>query len=294
MSGRAVPLVLILCGPALPLAAQGFDYEGGLSLASGTYFFTERTTSWSLYTGLAWERNRVTLRASLPIHLQNTTLVALGHGATLPTGGSSSGVVGDTGAARNKRHLRTHEGMPAVTTGHARGRLEVPASAVTGYQAAVGDPIAQLRWRALDRLRTRVSVSLTAKMPVADTASFGTGQWDFGSSVAMSQTLGSSFLLGLDLSYWKLGDLSTLDFHDPVYGTASLSYLQRNGWGGGLTGSAGTSSLTGYSGPVSVGGFIARAFPRGTWTAGVAAGLSETAPDFMLILNWTLDVVRGV
>ncbi|HEU5303994.1 MAG TPA: hypothetical protein VFU40_05065, partial [Gemmatimonadales bacterium] len=100
MSPRLLPLLLVLYGPALPLSAQGLYYEGGLSMARGTYIFTERTTSWSLATGFAFDRHAVTLRASLPVHLQNTTLVSLsGPGGGLPTGGSSSGTVADTGSA---------------------------------------------------------------------------------------------------------------------------------------------------------------------------------------------------
>jgi hypothetical protein len=99
-------------------------------------------------------------------------------------------------------------------------------------------------------------------------------------------------VLGLDLSYWKLGDLPTLDLRDPVYGVASLSYLGSNGWGGGIGGSAGTSSLDGYSGPASAGGFITRMSRWGGWTVGAALGLSETTPDFILSLNWKVAVIK--
>ncbi len=292
MSCGAV-LVLALYGPALPLAAQGFQYEGGLSVASGTYIFTERTTSWSLFTGFALDMHPLTLRASLPVHLQNTTLVSLsGPGGGLPTGGSSNGAVADTGAAR-KRRSGGGDGMLAATASSAVGGVEVPSTAVTGYDAAIGDPTAQLAWRVLDGYRTALSVSLLAKAPVADTGSFGTGQWDVGSSVAISQALGSRGMLGLDLTYWKLGDLSTFDFRDPVYGSASLSYLTPNGWGGGLSLSAGSSSLEGYDAPVWVGGYLSRGFWGNSWAMGGTVGLSETTPDFTVGLTWKVRVSAG-
>jgi len=294
MNGRAVPLVLALFGPALPLAAQGFQYEGGLSVASGTYIFTERTTSWSLFTGFAVDKDRVTLRASLPVHVQNTTLVSLsGPGGRLPTGGSSSGVVADSGAARKGRS-GGGDGMRAVRAQAAMGEVEVPSSAVTGYEASVGDPTAQLAWRALNGQRTGLSVSLLAKVPVADTGSFGTGQWDVGSSIAVSQALRGRGRLGLDLTYWKLGDLSTLDFRDPVYGSASVSYLKPNAWGVEINLSAGTSSLDGYNGPIWVGGSIARVSRRGSWAMGGTVGLSETTPDFTVSLTWKVDLIAGL
>ena len=294
MNGRAVPLVLALYGPALSLAAQGLQYEGGLSVASGTYIFTERTTSWSLFTGFAVDKDRVTLRASLPVHVQNTTLVSLsGPGGRLPTGGSSSGVVADSGAARKGRS-GGGDGMRAVRAQAAMGEVEVPSSAVTGYEASVGDPTAQLAWRALNGQRTGLSVSLLAKVPVADTGSFGTGQWDVGSSIAVSQALRGQGRLGLDLTYWKLGDLSTLDFRDPVYGSASVSYLKPNAWGGEISLSAGTSSLDGYNGPIWVGGSIARVSRRGSWAMGGAVGLSETTPDFTVSLTWKVNLIAGL
>lgn len=293
MTVRAVPLVLALMGPALPLAAQGLYYEGGLAVARGAYIFTERTTSWSLFTGLAFDKNRVTLHASLPVHLQNTTLVSLsGPGGRLPTGGSSSGVVADSGAAR-KRRSEGGDGLRA--SGQAgMGRVEVPSSAVTGYEASVGDPTAELAWRALDGQRTGLSVSLLAKVPVADTASFGTGQWDVGSSIAVSQALGGWGRLGLDVTHWKLGDLSSLDLRDPVYGSASVSYLKQNAWLGEISLSAGTSTLDGYDGPIWIGGSIAQVSRRGSWAMGGAVGLSETTPDFTLNLRWKVNLIAGL
>lgn len=287
MKRQALPLVLALYGPTLPLAAQGLHYDGGLSVASGAYIFTERTTSWSLFTGFTLERARVTLRASVPLHLQNTTLVSLsGPGGRLPTGGSSSTAVSDTGTARNRRSGAGGGMQPAA------GRVEVPSTAVRGYEAAIGDPTGELAWRAIDRRRTALSVSLMAKIPLADTASFGTGEWDFGSSVALSQNLGTRGLLGLNLTYWKLGDLSTLNFRDPLYGSGSFSYIGPNGWGGGLSLSAGTSSLDGYNAPVWVAGSVLRVSHGGSWAAGAALGLSETTPDFALTVTWKVRVVR--
>lgn len=289
MRRQALLLVLALHSPTLPLAAQGLHYDGGLSVASGAYIFTERTTSWSLFTGLTLDQGRFTFRASLPVHLQNTTLVSLsGPGGGLPTGGPSSGTVSDSGAAR-----KGHPGTGGVIHPSARaGRVEVPSTAVTGYEAAFGDPTGELAWRAIERDRTVLSVALMTKIPMADTATFGTGEWDIGSSAALSQALGRGGMLGLNLSYWRLGDLSTLDFRDPVYGSASFSYLGTNGWGGGLTVSAGTPSLDGYSGPVWVGGSVLRVSAGESWSVAGAAGLSETTPDFTLSLTWKVRLAR--
>lgn len=287
MSRRALSLVLGLYAPALPLGAQGLSYEGGVFLSSGRYIFTERTTSWSFLTGLTLDHGRLSVRTSLPVHLQNTSLVSLsGPGGRMPSGGPSSGLVADTGAAR-KRHSGTDGGHTSATA----SRVAAPPSAVTGYEAAIGDPTAEVAWRPVVRQRTTVTLSLMTKVPVADTASFGTGEWDLATSVAVSQTLGRRGIVGLNLTYWKLGDLPTLDFRDPVYGSGSFSYLAPNGWGGGLTISAGTSSLSGYSGPVWAGGSILRVSRVGSWVLAGAVGLSETTPDLTVSLTWKLAVI---
>jgi hypothetical protein len=93
-------------------------------------------------------------------------------------------------------------------------RVEVPASAVTGFEAALGDPTVSLTLAAWRRGGSAVSLSATAKLPLTDTTQFGTGEWDVGGTVSWSQ-LGGRALLGLDASYWHLGDLPELDLRDP-------------------------------------------------------------------------------
>ncbi|HEU5304209.1 MAG TPA: hypothetical protein VFU40_06145, partial [Gemmatimonadales bacterium] len=129
-------------------------------------------------------------------------------------------------------------------------------------------------------------------VPVADTGSFGTGQWDVGSNVTLSQGLGRRGMLGLDLTYWKLGDLSTLDFRDPIYGSATVSYQRPDGWGGGFSLSAGSSALEGYDGPVWAGAFVSRASWGSWWTMGGTVGLSESTPDFTVGLTWRVRVLQ--
>jgi len=292
---RAAVVLAAALGPA-PLAAQGLSYEGGLSLATGTYIFAERTTSWSLSSGLAATRGPVTLRASVPIYLQNTTLVSLsGPGGGLPTGGSSSDAVADSAAARKRRQDGGGgQGGMAMARGIAGdGSVEVPASAVTGYTTAVGDPTAQLAWRALGGSDLVVTVSALAKAPLADTATFGTGEWDVGAGLSAGQRVGRQLLIGLDLTYWRIGDMATLDFRDPLSGTASVAYLGRNRWGGGLSVTAATPTLDGYDGPAWVSGFLQRSSARAGWGLTAAVGLTETTSDFSLGFSWRVRLLPG-
>lgn len=289
----AVLVVLTALGPA-PLAAQGLYYEGGLSVASGTYIFAQRTTSWASSTGIAVGSPRVTFRASIPVYHQNTTLVSLwGPGGGLPTGGSSSGAVADSGAARKGREDGGGGRQTPMGLAAASSSVEVPASAVTGYETALGDPTMQIAWRAIERAGTRVTAGVLAKVPVADTATFGTGEWDAGAGVAVSRWINPSLVVGLDATYWHLGDMPTLAFRDPVSGTASITYYGPGGWGGGLSVSASTTALDGYDGPAWVGAHLLQSSDRGGWGLSAAVGLTETTPDMSVGLSWRVRLTGG-
>jgi hypothetical protein len=85
--GRAAILaVAIPLAPLVPLRAQGIAYEGGIAVTTGKYFYTTRTTSWTIATGLAYRRGRFTFRATLPVYVQNSSLVR----------GSGAGMFGAT------------------------------------------------------------------------------------------------------------------------------------------------------------------------------------------------------
>ena len=293
MTGRAAALLVVALGSALPLAAQSLHYEGGLSVATGRYIFAERTTSWSLATGLALGSGPVTVRMTWPVYLQNSTLISIsGPAGSMPTGGSSSGAVADSGAARKGREDGQGGGGQRMGISASRAEVEVPGSAVTDYALAVGDPTAQLTWRALDGRSTAAWVSLQAKAPVADTATFGTGQWDVGGAIGVSRRLGTRAMAGLEVAYWHLGDLEALDFSDPVYGTATLTYLGASGWGGGLSLTGGTAALEGYDGAAWVGLHLSRSAGAASWGLTGSIGLTETTPDLTLGLSWRVPLRR--
>lgn len=289
MNRRAVVTLLAALGPA-PLAAQGLLYEGGLSVSTGTYIFAPRTTSGVVATGIALGNSRITVRASMPVYFQNTTLISLsGPGGRLPTGGSSSGAVADSGAARKGRG----SGGDRVGLMLAAAGVDVPSSAATGYDAAVGDPTMQVTWRAIDAGGTSVSASALAKAPVADTTTFGTGAWDFGIAMGIARWLGRSLVVGLDATYWRLGDMPTLAFRDPVSGSASVTYYGSPTWGAGLSASGSTSAMDGYDGPAWIGAHLVHGSGPRRWGVNAAVGLSETAPDVSVGLTWSVRLTGG-
>lgn len=275
------PVALLLLAPG-PLAAQGIRLDAGLGVSSGTYLFEERTTTWSLSGGVALELGGFILRGSLPVYLQNSTLISGSGVGRIPTGGSSSGTVADSGAERRGREhpLLSH------------GAVEVPASATVDYRAALGDPILSLTWWTRGAGRTSLAIGAAVKAPAADTATFGTGQWDAGVTAGMSRALGGRLLAGLDLAYWRLGDLEELELRDPLYATASLGYLGSGGWGGTLLVSGGTTVLQGYDPPITLGAGLHRLAGAQSWSLLSTVGLTETAPDFALGVRWETRLSR--
>jgi len=288
-------LLLLLPG-ATPGAGQTLAYEGSLSLTTGTYLFSERTTSLGLTTGLALGAGPVTFRVSLPVWLQNSTVVSAsvpglpgtgvptgpGSGGA-PTGGSSSGTVGDSGRGKGGRGGGGGSGM-------LYSRVDVPASSFTDYQFAMGDPLGSLSLRLLQTGRVSFSVTGLAKAPVADTSGFGTGEWDLGIAAGSTLGLGGRTLLGLDAAWWRLGDMPGLDFRNPVSGTLSLTHLVRSGWGLTLFASGSTAAIEGFDPPVMVGGGFARIREGSAWGLQAGAGLTETTADLSLALYWRLGI----
>jgi hypothetical protein len=289
MTPRGGLVVLALLVPAGPLPAQRASYEGSLSAATGRYIFTERTTSAALTTGVSVTLGSLTVRASVPIWWQNSVLVSGSAGGPIPSGGGGarSREVSDSGAARRRRGGGTGMSV-AMARGSGPGPIDIPTEGE--FRTALGDPLASLSFRVTEGRLATFSLGLGAKIPVADTGGFGTGRWDVGASASLSLTAAPRTVVGLDLSYWHLGDLATLDFRDPVAAGVGISRLFGSGWGAMLTGSLSTTALAGFAGPASVGGGVTRFGRRSAWGVNLAVGLSETSPDLSGGLTWRIGL----
>jgi hypothetical protein len=266
---KALWTIALLAVP-LPLAAQSLAYEGGLSVTTGRYFFDTRTTSVALSTGLALTAGRLTFRVGVPVLTQNTELVTTSGFGGMPTGGPISGMVSDSGRRGGRR---------------GGGGMSVPSFAAPGYAVALGDPIALLTAQVVDARRTGVTLGVGVKAPVADTTSYGTGQWDAGVSLGLTLHPTLRTLVSLDASYWHLGDLPALDFRDPVFGTLSVGRVFA-GWGASLGVSGGSSALPGYAAPVSVSAAFHRLSAATLWGVTATVGLTETVPEVAVSASW--------
>ena len=281
--------LLIAAGP---VSSQTVDYEGGVSLMRGAFVFADPTTSWALSTGLSLSADRLFARVTLPVYYQNSALVAGSGAGRIPTGGSSSGAVADSG--------RTHQGgggdgggMRLRSTGAPHGGpVEVPPSAHDDYTVIAGDPVAQLGWRLVTRPGVLVNTSISAKAPVTDTTAAGTGEWDVGVSLGVGRSIGTWGGVTLEASYWRLGDMPTLELRDPLQGSVGVFAFLGEGWAGGATVAASTTILEGYDPPVSAGITLSRVSAQRTIGVSAGVGLTETSPQFFAGLSWSFRIAE--
>jgi hypothetical protein len=243
-----------------------------VSVATGNYIFSTRTTSVTIATGIAYTVGRLTLRAGLPVFVQNTSLLAgLGAGM-MPSGGGSGRNVGGGG-------------MGGGMMGGGSG------TGMAHYRAAAGDLILQVGWRLVNQTGTGVTLSAAAKIPVTDTTAYGTGQWDLGGTLSLTHRSTGKVFLGLDISYWHLGDLPQLNFRDPILGTATVSRLFPTAWAGSLFLTGATAALRGYQAPVSIGAGVTHVGNRSVmWGFLANIGLTETAPQFSIGASWRVGL----
>lgn len=284
---RWVPVVLGLA-TAGPLPAQTLHYEGSAGLTTGTYIFTTRTSSWSIGTGAALGVGPLTFRASLPMFYQNTSLVAVAGPGYVPTGGSSGSAVSRGSSRRASLAAPLFDQAAEAQT----EPLATPTSAVTGYRWAAGDPFVGVTAMAPRLGPVGLIVGVTAKVPVTDTASAGTGAWDVGGSISLVAALGPRVLLGADAGYWFMGDAPTLVLENPVVFGGTVSVLAGGRWGLSAGVSGATATIAGY-GP-SVVAVVSALRLTGAGSVGISAtaGLTETAPDVGVMLTWRVGLVR--
>lgn len=301
-------IALVLLAP--PWEAQQLSYEGALSGSTGTYIFTERTNSFILSTGLYLKAGRLSFRGTLPVWLQNTTLVTSSGAGPMATGGPyDQAAVRDSGQARQQRKQggqgdgngpggnqgtggqgpggqRPGPILPAV----AGDPVPVTSESVTGYQFALADPTLNGSFRVIQGRRVWMSLGATVKFPLADTATVGSGEWDVGGNLSVSVLAGRRWTFGLDAAYWHLGDLDSLDLVDPLLGSLTAGALLSDHWAASFALTGSTTAITGFDPPVTVTAALSWLGRGASWGLSVGAGLTESAPDFTVGLIWSVPL----
>jgi hypothetical protein len=280
--------------PQSPLEGQSVRYSGALQYVTGSYVFDARSHSFSLSSGLTLDVGRFDASLSVPVILRNGGVLTTVGDQLLPTGGDGHGVVA---GRRSGDRIRTHGGGG---TGPGGGMHQEPDSTVNfrdAYEFRIGDPFLRVSSDIVgDRGRLR-SLRATGgvKVPVTDLDSgVGTGEWDYTLGASATVLLGSLFLMG-DAGYWWYGDLPDLELRNGVsWGAALAGFAFDRRVSLMATVSGSSRPIRTMDPPLNLG--VAAGFRlTGEWSgsAGVSAGLTESAADLALYLGWSRSLRDG-
>lgn len=265
-------------------SAQELVYRGSLQYSTGSYVFAERTHTVYLSSGLGLGAGPVRLDASVPLVLQNSTLVTRVAGEPLPTGGPDHQAVG------NREPGMTIPGRRVRGSGSGVDSVEFRDA----YRLELGDPTlygSMELHSGTGRIRS-ILLSAGVKAPVADLESgVGTGKWDFSAGTSLAASLGGFLVFG-DLSYWWLGDLPDLELRNGVgygFGLGHSILEGRASLLGTLTGSE--SAVATLDPPLSVSISVGGTLQGNRQVnAGISAGLTESSSDLGIYAGWSLPL----
>ncbi len=169
--------------------------------------------------------------------------------------------------------------------------VEGDLPAESEYSGSLADPVAQLFVSAHQGDRTAVGLSASVKIPVLEAGDFGTGRWDVGAGLSLSRFAGSGTLIGLDLGFWRLGDLPDLELQDTVTGTVTVGRPLGRLWTASASLSGARSAVAGYADPWWASLLVSHVSSRGIWGLTASFGLTDTAPDVTLGLLFRLKLM---
>lgn len=274
--------MLLEIGGAGNLVAQQLYYNGNMQLASGSYFFGERTQSFYVTNGFSINDLRYNASFSFPFVVQNSPWISYSGTGGIPTGGPQSESVGQ----------HTRQGM-GQGMGGRRQHIDLPDTA-SYNQSGFSDPSANMGYRIIGKDYGTTSVKLNAslKFPLADpTRGFGTGEWDVGWGGSVSQRINTWFISG-NLMYWHYGDMPDLELKNALnYGAGIGKSLAGGKWM--LLGSffGMTEIIEDVDPPLSAGLGIGRQIGgRTNFNANIYFGLSESSSDVAVGAGWQVKL----
>jgi hypothetical protein len=277
-----------------PLEGQSVRYSGALQYVTGSYVFDARSHFVSLSNALSLEGGGFDASLSIPVILRNGGVLTTVGDRLLPTGGEGHGVVA---GRRSGDRIRTHDGRGM---GPGEGMNQEPDSSVHlnhAFLVRVGDPFVRVSGEVLGdrgRLRSlRVTGGVKAPMNELDSG-VGTGEWDYTLGATATVLLGSLLLMG-DAGYWWYGDLPDLELRDGLaWGAALAGFAFDRRVSLMATVSGSSRPIRTMDPPLNLG--VAAGFRlTGEWrgSAGVSAGLTESAADLALFLGWSRELRDG-
>lgn len=291
-------LALAAVVPPLGVNAQELTYSGSVGVATGTYIFTDRTTTFTLLNALRWRWRPIELSVSLPVVTQNSTALTLIGGRPVPTGGPDHEAV---------RQRQPGQRIPTEPRGGA-GVRAVPADAANqvdgsgsvaasdAYETNIGDPVGGLALTVFEGMGVlrALAVQGFAKAPVADLESgIGTEEWDFGAGASATLAAGATLLIA-DATWWSYGDLPDLPLEDGLSWALSVGRLLGPSWSMLASVNGASRIVPTADAPVSLSvGASRRVGDRGSFSLGASVGLAESSPDFSAFLGWSARLTQS-
>lgn len=282
--------------------AQGVSYSGSLQYATGSYFFEETTESISFLNGFGWSGETFSVSFSVPFIYQNSPWISYGAAGYIPTGGPQHKAVRDSsrkgrgdgnGNGDGRRNM-----MNSVNEGNyyiQESQEDIPLPDTSSYsQSSLGDPsiYANFKLYTSEAKSTTIRLNSGLKLPFADPNSgFGTGEWDFGLGLSVSQRIQKFFLIA-DAMKWWFGDLPDLELKDPLaYSFGVGRSLAGGDWliNASLTGY--TEIIEDFDPPINLGfGLGYFVSDRVSLNSTISFGLSESSSDYSVGLGWNIKL----
>jgi len=279
------------------LAAQEVRYSGSLSYSSGRYFFEETTRSFTFGSTFSMGFGSLELSVNVPIVVQNGGLVSLVGGIPVPTGGDQSEVVGRQQSGRNQGSQGGGQGGggqsvidPLLLTSSVEESTDIVFR--DSYSAKVADPFFQgslTVYEGFGVVRS-LGVRLGIKPPIVGLDSgVGTGEWDLGAGSTVVLGVGDNLIFG-DLGFWRYGDIQGLKLTDGFSYAGGFSRSLLGNRASMMVTLAGAQALIPSSeSPLSAALGLGYFLGSGRMiNVSIAAGLSETSPDWSVTLGWSL------
>jgi len=301
--GRALAIVIALA-PASHAAAQ-VTYTGSLRTATGTYLFTERTTSVYFLSAVDGEKGPFRVSGSVPLIYQSTPWLSYGT-VPIPSGGRQSGSVADqirqsraggsgttgSGTGSGSGAGSGPAGLMAQTAPASSTVVILPIETVVG-RTGVGDPTFRAGYRLTSPYsNTAVRLHGAYKPGLASVEQgFGTGASDYGAGATLAHLIGRHQLSG-SFEAWSLGDMPDMTLNTTLsYRVAYDAYLSSNLWSVSGAFAGWTAVQDGVDPPRDISVGVARYFGASRRSLGATAsfGLSDSSPDVVVSLDWRVQ-----
>jgi hypothetical protein len=281
VSYRGAILCFIFLLAGMGVKAQGVRYNGGISYLTGSYYFGEKTGTLYFSNGFNMGFDRLSFSVNVPFVVQTTPWISYSPYGAIPTGGTENGEV--------KRAGSGHAMVPG--SGHRR-HIDL-ADTVSYARASFSDPSVQAGFRIYSGRDGKTTLILNGhlKFPISTPSSgYGTGAWDSGTGFSLSQSLGYTWMVFADATWWWLGDMEDLNLNNSLaYGVGVGKIFTETGWLVNASLSGFTTIVDNYDPPLTLTfGTGYKADTNIFLNATTGFGLSESSPGFSAGFGWSV------